>query len=193
MQSHPLKNNYQPMPGDLAIWFFIYAELAVFGLAFIVYLVIKSQNPEIFEAGQQTLNKAFALINTLALITSSYFVVKAVESIKQDSLQACGHWLIAALVAASIYVLLKTLEYQHLYGLGFHLSSNKFYTYYFLLTMFHYAHVLLGMAILFIILMRNRKRAYSSNDYSMLEVGASYWHMVDLVWVVLFPLVYVIQ
>ena len=52
MQSYPIKNNYQPMPGDLAIWFFIYAELAVFGLAFIVYLVIKSQNPEIFEAGQ---------------------------------------------------------------------------------------------------------------------------------------------
>ena len=193
MQINPLKKVDQPMPGDLAIWFFIYAELAVFGLAFIVYLVVKSQNPEVFEAGQQTLDKTSALINTLALITSSFFVVKSVQAIKQDCFRDCGRWLLAALAAASIYVLLKTWEYQYLYGLGFHLSTNQFYTYYFLLTMFHYAHVLLGMAILFIIYMRNRKRAYSSNDYSMLEVGASYWHMVDLVWVVLFPLVYVIK
>ena len=180
------------MPGDLAIWFFIYAELAVFGIAFAVYAVIKSLNPEIFAAGQENLDKLSALINTLALITSSYFVVKAVDSIKQERITHCGHWLLASLLAASVYIVFKTIEYHHLFSSGYHLSSNTFYTYYFLLTMFHYAHVLLGMVILTTIYIQNRKHAYTKQEHSMVEVGASYWHMVDLVWIVLFPLVYVI-
>lgn len=182
----------KPMPGDLAIWFFIYAELAVFGIAFILYAIVKSLNPEVFAEGQANLDKLSALINTLALITSSYFVVQAIESIKQGKTVVCGRWLMAALLAASVYIIFKTAEYQHLFSAGYHLSSNTFYTYYFLLTMFHYAHVLLGMVILTTIYFRNRKEAYSQSEHDMVEVGASYWHMVDLVWVVLFPLVYVI-
>ncbi len=110
----------------------------------------------------------------------------------EGSKNLCGRWLLASLAAASIYIIVKSLEYQHLFNAGYHLSSNVFYTYYFLLTMFHYAHVLLGMVILATIYSSNRKGAYTKQEHSIVEVGASYWHMVDLVWVILFPLVYVI-
>ncbi len=181
------------LPGDLAIWFFIYAELAVFGLLFILYAAVRYQNPEVFSVGQLSLSKIAGLTNTIALITSSYFVVRAVEAIKNGLSRNCGRWLIAALIAASIYILVKTTEYQHLINAGYGLTTNKFYTYYFLLTFFHFAHVILGMVILSAVYFKNYQGGYSEKQHTGIETGASYWHMVDLVWVILFPLVYIIH
>jgi len=184
---------HTPLPGDLAIWFFIYAELLVFGILFIAYAITKNLNPEIFAEGHAHLNRLAGLINTGALITSSYFVVRAVGAIKLNRRKACGTQLLLALAAASIYVLVKLFEYYQSISAGFDLSTNTFYTFYYLLTFFHFAHVLLGMVILAAIYFKNRTGHYSNIEHTGVETGASYWHMVDLVWVILFPLVYVIR
>jgi len=79
------------------------------------------------------------------------------------------------------------------FGAGIHLSTNTFYTFYISLTFFHFMHVILGMVILAALYFYTKQGAYSSNDHIGIETGASYWHMVDLLWIVLFPLVYIIR
>lgn len=181
------------LPGDLAIWIFIYAELAVFGILFILYAVAKTNYPQVFAEGHAHLNRVAGLINTIALITSSFFVVRAVEAIKENNRRASTRWLLFALLAASVYVFVKLFEYHQAISAGFELTTNKFYTYYYLLTFFHFAHVLLGMVILLFVLKNTHAGYYTPENLIGIESGASYWHMVDLVWVVLFPLVYVIR
>lgn len=183
----------KPLPGDLAMWIFIAAELSVFALLFLLFSALRLNNTTLFLEGQQSLHSEAGLINTLALITASWFAVKAVEFNRQRQPVKAACWLITATLAASVYVVVKLWEYQQLIAAGFDLDSNAFYTGYFLLTGFHLLHVLLGMVILLIMTGRLFKKAYPPGKTSGLESGICYWHMVDLVWVLLFPLIYVIR
>jgi heme/copper-type cytochrome/quinol oxidase subunit 3 len=101
--------------------------------------------------------------------------------------------LLAALGSSCVYVVLKLNEYGHLAGLGLGMEHNTFFTLYWILTGFHFLHVLLGMVILGWLAMRCRRGAYGPDNHSGLESGVLYWHMVDMVWVLLFPLVYVLR
>jgi nitric oxide reductase NorE protein len=183
----------EPLPGDLAIWFFIMAELLVFGLFFMVYVYVRSNNVELFNAYQLELHRIAGVINTIALITSSYFVALSVHAIKQDQVKRSGQMILLALAMGVIFVVVKVWEYSHVFGAGIHLSTNTFYTFYISLTFFHFMHVLMGMVILGAVYRFIRQGKYSASEHLGIETGASYWHMVDLVWIVLFPLVYVIR
>lgn len=181
------------MPGDLAMWMFIAAELSVFALLFLLFSVLRASNPDLFTAGQQTLHPLAGLINTLALISASWLVVQAVIHNRTGQPQRGALWMFLAIVAASVYVGVKCWEYWQLGSAGYDLDSNAFYTGYFLITGFHLLHVLLGMVILLFIVVKLCRGAYVEGQTSGLESGACYWHMVDLVWVLLFPLIYVIR
>jgi nitric oxide reductase NorE protein len=181
------------LPGDLAIWLFIFMELLVFGIFFIVYAVMRIQNIELFNHYQLTLNRELGVANTLLLITSSYFVVRAVHAIKANNIKNCIYWLYAALIGGGGFLILKSWEYVDKFSAGITLSTNTFYMFYLSLTMFHFLHVILGMVILFAVAIKAKRGAYSDQNYSGVETGASYWHMVDLVWIILFPLVYIIR
>ncbi|PHS29793.1 MAG: cytochrome-c oxidase [Methylophaga sp.] len=181
------------LPGDLAIWFFIFMELLVFGIFFISYAVMRLLNAEMFQQYQLTLNKEIGAANTLLLITSSYFVVRAVHAIRQDRVMSCIHWIYAALLGGVGFLILKSVEYYDKFSAGISLSTNTFYMFYLSLTMFHFLHVILGMIILAAIAIKAKRGAYSAQNHTGVETGASYWHMVDLVWIILFPLVYIIR
>ncbi len=183
----------KPLPGDLAIWFFIFMELLVFGLFFMVYAVMRLQNIELFNHYQLTLNRELGAANTVLLITSSYFVVRAVGAIRQNKINQCINWLYAALLGGAGFLILKSVEYVGIFSEGISLTTNTFYMFYLSLTMFHFLHVVLGMIILFAIVINAKRGAYNADDHIGLETGASYWHMVDLVWIILFPLVYLIR
>lgn len=189
-QSVPQK---EPLPGDLAIWFFIMAELLVFGVFFIVYVFVRSNNIELFNTYQLELHRIAGAINTIALITSSYFVAMGVHAIKNDNVKRTGHMLLLALAMGAVFLVVKVWEYSHVFGAGIHLSTNTFYTFYISLTFFHFMHVMMGMVILGALYHFTRQGKYSADDHIGIETGASYWHMVDLVWIILFPLVYVIR
>ncbi len=180
-------------PGDLAIWIFILAELTVFALFFASYAFTRMGNPELFNTYQATLDQRAALINTLALITSSYFVVRAVAAIRDDNSRGCVRWLLAALAMGALFLVVKSIEYAHHFGEGINLSTNTFYMFYLSLTFFHFMHVILGMVILAAVVFKARSDGYSAEEHTGVETGASYWHMVDLVWLILFPLVYVMR
>jgi len=180
-------------PGDLAIWLFIYAELLAFGVFFLSYAFARAHNVELFNESQQHLNRESGAINTVVLITSSYFVVRAVAAIREGLSRQCAHWLGAAIALGGVFLVIKLFEFHAKFSAGISLSTNTFYMFYLSLTIFHFMHVILGMVILTAVMLKARRGGYSAEHHIGVETGASYWHMVDLLWIILFPLVYVIR
>lgn len=181
------------LPGDLAMWFFILAELTVFAILILAFAVTQMFNPQQFGESRAALDSSIGLALTLSLLTSGLFAALAVEQVRQARQGRAALLLLAALGTSCVYVALKLNEYGHLAGLGLGMEHNTFFTLYWILTGFHFLHVLLGMVILAWLAERCRRRAYRPDDYGGLESGVLYWHMVDLVWVLLFPLVYVLN
>lgn len=181
------------LPGDFAIWIFIFAEMLVFGVLFIAYAFARAKNVELFNASQLTLSRTFGAINTLVLITSSYFVVCGVSAIKRGLSRECAHWLTGACVLGGVFVSIKMVEFNAKFAADITMSTNDFYMFYLSLTFFHLMHVLMGMIILACIIVKARRGGYSARDYVGVETGASFWHMVDFLWIILFPLIYIIR
>lgn len=180
-------------PGDLAIWIFILAELLVFAVFFAAYAFTRLNHVELFNQYQATLNRDAALLNTLALLTSSYFVIRGVVAARGGNNPLCARWLWAAVGMGALFLVVKSAEYAHHLGAGVSLSTNTFYMFYLSLTFFHFMHVILGMVILAAVAVKAGRGGYSVEEHTGVETGASYWHMVDLVWLILFPLVYVMR
>ncbi len=179
------------LPGDLAVWMFIFAELAVFGILFIGFTVARSLDPATFHAGREVLHPWVGLLNTIALITASYLVATAVHQLRhREPGSQLRLWL--ALAVSSVYTAGKLWEYGDLYSLGYNLGTDTFFMFYFFLTFFHFMHVVLGQIILTVLAVKVRRGDYDGSDMNGMESGASYWHMVDLVWLVLFPMIYVL-
>lgn len=191
--AEPFASPARRLPGDLAMWLFIFAELAVFGLLILTFAVTQRLNGELFHEGRRALDSSIGLGLTLSLLTSGLLAALAVEQVRQLRPRRAAWLLVAALVSACLYLVLKLQEYGHLLSLGLGLEANTFFTLYWLLTGFHFLHVLLGMLILGWMANRCRLRAYGPANCSGLEAGVLYWHMVDLVWVLLFPLVYLLN
>lgn len=180
------------LPGDLAIWFFIIAELLVFAIFFIAYAYTRTRNIELFNTEQLTLNRNAGALNTALLLSASYFVARGVQGARDGS-RGIAPWLLAAIFCGIGFVATKLFEYSDKLAAGYSLSSNIFFTFYFSLTFFHFMHVILGLVILAVLWRNARRGFYTPTNLNGLESGASYWHMVDLVWVVLFPLIYILR
>ncbi|EXF45413.1 membrane protein NirO [Pseudomonas sp. BAY1663] len=181
------------LPGDLAMWFFILAELSVFAILILAFAFTQMFHPQLFGESRAALDSSIGLALTLSLLTSGLLAALAVEQVRKAKQGRAALLLLVALASACIYVVLKLNEYGHLAGLGLDIEHNTFFTLYWILTGFHFLHVLLGMVILAWLAERCRRRAYRPEEHSGLESGVLYWHMVDLVWVLLFPLVYVLN
>lgn len=183
----------EDLPGDLAIWIFIFAEMLAFGVLFVAYAFTRANNVDLFNASQLTLDRTSGAINTVALISSSYCVMRGVAAIKCNLHKSCAHWLSGALLLGGVFVVIKLIEFSAKFDAGITLSTNSFYMFYLALTFFHFMHVLMGMVILAVIILKTRRGGYSAQDYVGVETGASFWHMVDFLWIILFPLIYIMR
>lgn len=181
------------LPGDLAMWFFILAELSVFALLILAFTVAQALYPQTFSEGRQLLDRSTGLAMTLSLLTAGLFAALAQEQVRQDRPRRAALLLCVALLLACGYVGIKLTEYAHLLANGLGMEHNTFFTLYWILTAFHFLHVLLGMVILAWLAEGCRRRRYGAQRNSGLESGVLYWHMVDLVWVLLFPVVYILD
>lgn len=181
------------LAGDLAVWLIILAELLAFGILFLSYVFARTFDVALFNASQRTLDLNSGAINTALLITGSWCVVRAVQAVKQDASTAGTRWLLAALASGSGFVVIKVMEFSDKAQAGIDLSTNTFYMFYILLTGFHFFHVLAAMVFLTILLFKTRAGRYGKHNHHALETGAAFWHMVDLLWIVLFPLIYVMR
>jgi len=184
-------------PGDFGIWIIVYIELITFGLLFIGYAFSRRANGELFNQSQLLLDQSFGFVNTLILITSSYFVVKAVKSIqlmeRDKAASLASKWLLGAMSLGAFFIVNKIIEFIEKVQQGINLSTNTFFMFYLILTAFHFLHVILGLIILFNVQQKAKKGGYTREDYKGMESGAIYWHLIDLLWIVLFPLVYIIR
>jgi nitric oxide reductase NorE protein len=179
------------MPGDIAMWLVIMMELTVFALFFIGFAVMKRIEPQMFAQGQNTIHITIGLGCTISLLLSSYLVALALNAAKRGNNVKVAKLLRGGLCFAAIYLIAKSYEYALLINAGFDLSTNDFFTLYFLITGFHFMHVVLGCGILFYLHQQSRKQLYGPNEHQGFEAAASYWHMVDLVWIIVFFLIYI--
>lgn len=183
----------EDLPGDFALWIFIFAEMLAFGVLFVAYAFARAQDVALFNQSQLTLSLTSGVINTLVLITSSYFVVRGVSAIKHGSSKHCAYFLTGAFLLGGVFVCVKMWEFNAKFSAGITMSTNNFYMFYLSLTFFHFMHVLMGMVILGYIIMKSLRGGYGIQDYVGVETGASFWHMVDFLWIILFPLIYLIR
>lgn len=178
------------LPGEPGVWVFIAGDLVVFALLFAVFVHDRAQDPQLFLRSQGTLNQGYGLINTLLMLSSSWLVALAVLAARAGRPTAAPRLLALALLCGVGFVAAKAFEWSEKIGAGFTIASNDFFMYYYLLTGIHLLHVLIGMGVLAFLwhIARNPKPAITT-----LESGASFWHLVDLLWIVLFPLLYLIH
>ncbi|MDM7857595.1 cytochrome c oxidase subunit 3 family protein [Thiopseudomonas acetoxidans] len=180
------------LPGDLAMWIFILAELAAFTLFILAFSITQLLKPEMFTLGRAQLDSSTGFAMTAGLLSSGFLAALAVERARKNKARQGSLLLIAAIASGMVYVVLKISEYSHLASLGFDLEYNTFFTLYWLTTAFHFLHVLLGLTVLSFLSWRCWKNVYNAQEHAGMESGVMYWHMVDLVWVIIFPLVYLL-
>ncbi|MGQ3058694.1 MAG: cytochrome c oxidase subunit 3 family protein [Nevskia sp.] len=181
------------LPGVEGVWVFIAADMCFFALLFVSFMLGRQEATPVFEASRQTLDINFGGINTLILLTSSWCVVLAVEAVKRDALARVPHLIAGAFLLGVAFMVSKALEYGGKIKAGISMLTNDFYMYYFILTGLHLLHVLAGNILLIVLWKQARARRFSRDNCVVLECGASYWHMVDLLWIVLFPLLYLLR
>ena len=133
------------------------------------------------------------MLNTLILITGSFFVARAVSAIKKDQRRTTILFLWLTFVMGATYCVVKLWEYQWNVQSGFDSSSNYFFGVYYYLTFNHFVHVLMGMSVILWVTIGMHMGHYNSKHHSTLESAGLYWHMIDLVWLVIFPLLYVLR
>src|SRR6202012_1136089 len=176
------------VPGGSSMWFFVIGDLLIFGVYFVGYMYFRGQNHELFLQSQARLNLDIGAINTVMLLTSSLFVALGTEAARAgngaDALQR--FWV--ALTFGAAFPLLKMFEWIPEITSGLTPGTNLFFMYYYVMTGMHLCHVVLGLVIMCFII-RSLKTA-EVPKISFVETGATYWHMVDVLWLVLFALLY---
>lgn len=182
------------VPGEPGIWVLLIGDMMVFAVLFAVYLSRRAENRALFASSQETLNRDFGAVNTLVLLTSSLLVVFAVHALRTRHLRHLAYRLtLAAFGVGCLFVVIKGLEYYEKLTAGITPNTNEFYMYYFVLTGLHLAHVVVGLVVLLALSRLARKTEPSRTHIAFFEGGGCFWHMVDLLWIVIFPLLFLVR
>ncbi len=179
------------MPGDGHMWVMVLGDLIIFGSYFIIFMIYRAMKPQEFLASQQHLNINVGVLNTLVLVTSSWFVARSVQAARADDHTHALRLTYLGGLCGVLFILIKAYEWSTEIARGYTLPRNDFFMFYYLLTGVHVFHVALGLVILGVVVreLRNPRR----RRMFMVESGATYWHMVDLLWIVIFALLYVMR
>ncbi len=181
------------IPGEQGTWVFLFGDMLVFAVFFATFMVERSKAPAVFDAARKTLHVNVGLINTVVLLTSSLFVVAAIGAIRTGARATAARALMVAIGCGVIFVALKVFEYVTLAQAGYGPGANHFYLYYFILTGLHLLHVCLGIVVLVLMLTQTRRTELSATRLAVIEGGGCFWHLVDLLWIVLYPLLYLVS
>ncbi len=204
LQHHFSNAEQQRDSAKLGMWIFLLTEILLFGGLFCAYAVFRAWNPEMFHSAHLELNRTLGTINTFVLISSSLTVALAIRSLQLDKVKQAILFLSVTLLFATVFLVIKYFEYEHKIHLG--QLPGKYYTYtglegtnphiffsiYFIMTGLHAIHIIGGIVVISTILIFTIRRKYSSEYYTPVEMAGLYWHLVDLIWIYLFPLLYLI-
>ena len=182
-----------PFPGELGVWIFVLGDMCIFALFFAVYLFYRTEDLPLFLQSQQTLNQNFGALNTVLLLFSSLFVALAVVDVREQAGTHAPPLLLLGILCGLGFAVVKFFEYGEKLRAGIGISTNDFYMYYYIFTGIHFIHVLIGLILLSIMYFAARQGLTEPTAVKMFESGGIFWHMVDLLWIVLFPLLYLIR
>lgn len=181
------------IPGNTGIWVGIFCVLVEFFLLFSVYFIAKAHHPEAFATGPDKLATIAGVSITVFLLTSGYCMVKAVAAIRLNNRRAATVWTWLAFTLGLGYPVIKFFEIGWNVSHGVDGEAGIFYTTYYYLTLNHLVHVTWGLIGLAWAGTRSAVGIYTADDYAGLEAAAVYWHTNDLIWLVIFPLFYVLK
>ncbi len=171
---------------------FIMADMIVFAMLFTGFMTERAGQLALFDRSSATLDVRLGMLNTLILITSGLFVVFAVHAARQGKTKATRGWLLAGFLVGAGFGVSKTIEYSGKLEHGITMYTNDFYMFYYALTGAHFLHFLGGMlALAFLWFMAGRQKV-DGPLFGWIESGGLYWHMVDLLWIVIFPMLYLL-
>jgi cytochrome c oxidase subunit 3 len=196
----------------LGMWAFLVQELLFFSGLFVAYGVYRSWYPDMFRAASHQLNKEMGAFNTVVLLFSSFTAAMAVRSSQLGKVKATGNYILTTIACACAFLVVKYFEYSHKFHAGLlpgrffhphveHLehgvtslpqNTGTFFSLYFMMTGVHGVHVAVGIGVLIWIWLRNKRGDFSKDYWTPVDITALYWHLVDLVWIYLFPLLYLI-
>lgn len=189
----------------LGMWLFLVTEILFFGGLFVAYIVYRSWYPELFLEASQELNTLWGAVNTAVLIGSSLTVAMAIRSAQLNQRSGIVINLSITIVLAFVFMVIKYFEYTHKFEMGIfpgeyytytgleHPKANIFFSIYYMMTGLHGVHVLIGIGLMSWLLIRANQGAYTSDYYTPVEIVGLYWHLVDIIWIFLFPLLYLID
>jgi cytochrome c oxidase subunit 3 len=177
----------------LGIWAFLATEVLLFGGLFTAYTVFRIRYPDLFQTEHLKLNRLFGAINTVILITSSLTMALAIAAARKGKRGLLQVYLSLTILFAAGFLGVKYMEWSEEFAHGLYPDSNIFFSLYFMMTGLHGLHVLGGMAALAVFLVMARKGHITRTYHTPVEIGGLYWHFVDLVWIYLFPLLYLIK
>lgn len=187
----PTRRAHGHVPGEEGVWVFIGGDLIAFAIFFITYAVARRQEPALFDQAQALLDRGLGLLNTLLLLTSSLLVAQALNAARRDDTRARP--LIYGAIALGIgFVIVKAFEYSAKIAQGFTLNSNSFSIYYYMFTGIHLIHVLIGLGVLAFAASRFGRAGRLHGGIGVIEGCGAFWHLVDLLWIILFALLYLL-
>ncbi len=182
------KNVFYP-PGGILMWIIIFLELITFGMALVAFVYYGAEEPEVFHQSKLQLNPTIGAINTIFLLTSGLFVANAIHFYKEGNTKKTTSFFKLAMLGGLLFLLLKSFEYYTKITHGITLDTNTFFSFYWMLTGFHIIHVLIGLVLLFI---TERNISKNKSELEDVEATAAFWHMCDIIWLLLFPIIYLI-
>jgi nitric oxide reductase NorE protein len=188
------KSSQRHVPGEPGIWVLLFGDMMVFTVLFTVYLHQRGAKSALFAESQGALNRTLGATNTLVLLTSSILVVFATRALRRPEWRHLARPLtLAGAAVGSCFVAIKAFEYHEKVTAGITPSTNEFFMYYFVLTGLHLAHVIIGLIVLTVLSTLARKPEPTKTHMAFFEGGACFWHMVDLLWIVIFPLIFLVR
>lgn len=181
------------IPGEVGIWMFISGDLFLFSFLFFLFLQYRSGQLAVFGEAQRHLSQSFGLINTLLMLTSSWLVASGVQAARRGQLRITIACLAMAFGCGAGFIVVKYFEYTREIRAGYTLNSNDFFMFYYSYTGIHLIHVIIGLGVLGTLIGYIRSAGPSGEvKIRYLESGATFWHLVDLLWIVLFALLYLV-
>ena len=179
------------VPGQPDMWVFVLFEALVFTAYFAVYVVSRSRSPDLFLQSQAHLNLGVGVFNTLVLLASSWSVARSVQAARERSFGAALANAFLTLLFGFVFLVSKVLEWTAEIGQGFTFTTDEFFSFYYFLTAIHFIHLLIGFIVLAVAIHQLWSPARRSQE--VIETCATYWHTVDLLWVLIFALLYVMR
>jgi len=184
---------YQPtdeVPGRLGMWWFLSSEIMVFGGFLAIYILYRMASHGAWAENAEHVSTVIGTINTVVLLTSSLTMVKALQAVSEEEKVKAKNFLLITVLLGLTFLGIKGYEYAHEISMGFTPLSGMFWSFYYVLTGLHGLHIMVGIIMNFLLYLKAARGTLWPDTHTRVEYAGLYWHFVDLVWIFLFPLLY---